>query len=140
MQQDGGNLRRRDARENAAENRGMTRRQFRQAYRNAKSSLREHGPEDLRGRELRQAARHAFDPWNTASGISQPAISIPQSQISLRPEISRPNDSITRIPVRIKDVALNVPEVTYRDPEIEMPQLDIVPPTIAKRIKSEADA
>lgn len=62
MQQDGGNLRRRDARENAIANRGMNRRQFRQAYRNAKNSLRQNGPEDLRGRDLRQAARHAFDP------------------------------------------------------------------------------
>ena len=61
VQQDGGNLRRRDARENAAENRGMNRRQFRQAYRNVKNSLRENGPEGLRGRDLRQAARHAFD-------------------------------------------------------------------------------
>lgn len=140
IKQDGGDLSRRDARENAIANRGMNRRQFRQAYRNAKNSLREHGSEDLRGRDLRQAARHAFDPWNTALGISKPTISIPQSQISLRPEISRPNDSITRIPVRIKDVALNIPEVTYRDPEIEMPKLNIVPPAVAKRIKSEADA
>lgn len=139
MQQDGGNLRRRDARENAAENRGMNRRQFRKAYRNAKNSLRENGPDDLRGRDLRQAARHAFDPWNNTSTVSQSIISSPV-QISTLHEISRPNDAIMRMPVRVKNVALNIPDVTYRDPEIEMPQLNIVPPTIAKRIKSEADA
>jgi hypothetical protein len=60
-EQEGGELSRKEALNNAQINRGMSRRQARVAYRNAKDALREYGPEGLSGRELRQAARHAFD-------------------------------------------------------------------------------
>ena len=51
---------RREARQLAEVNMGMNRRQFRQAYRNAKAGLRNSNPELSRA-EVRDAARRAFD-------------------------------------------------------------------------------
>lgn len=141
MHQEGSKLRRRDARKNAEENRGMSRSQFRQAYRNAKNSLRESGPEDLRGKELRQAARHAFDQWDSVD--NQPVISAPTQTLNpIIPDYKkRQDDSITRNPVRFKPTELRISDnLTYRDPEIEMPELVVDVPKVGKSIRSEADA
>lgn len=61
--QDGGDVpapTRREARQLAEVNMGMNGRQFRQAYRNAKSALRNAHP-DLSRAEIREAARRSFD-------------------------------------------------------------------------------
>lgn len=85
-QQEGGELSRDDMFKNAADNRRMSKRQARKAYRNAKYSLRMYGPENLRGSELRQAARHAFD-------LNEPIVNLPD--IVIDENVPVINDQIT---------------------------------------------
>lgn len=93
MKQDGGGLSRKDARENAIANRGMNRRQFRQAYRNAKAGLRNNT--ELSRAEVRDAARRAFNPYimgdeymegGTPLSAVMPAY-LPEASINVNPQV-----------------------------------------------------
>lgn len=94
--QEGGELSRREAREQAATNRGYSRGQFQTAITNAKNSLRRAG---LRGRELRQQAHQmvAGNPEFVQEDVAVPKIPVLDSDIV-----------IEDVPMSVSDMPLNL--------------------------------